>query len=133
MIRLRRGRQGSISWAFRIPVDGTTEGSETSAGTNVPADSASTVKSFEVSAANFAYSTKEIRVKKGDTVTINFQSTGGLHDWVVDEFEGARTDQVRPGTKTSATFTADKSGTFEFYCAVGDHRAMGMVGKLIVE
>lgn len=89
-------------------------------------------RTFNVTATNFAYSMKEIRVKRGEKVTINFESTGGLHDWVVDEFN-ARTKQVRPGTKTSVTFTPDMAGTFEFYCAVGDHRAMGMVGKLIVE
>ena len=86
-----------------------------------------------VTGANFAFSKKEIRVKKGDKVTVNFESTNGLHDWVVDEFSGARTQQVRPGTKTSTTFKADKTGVFEFYCSVSQHRGMGMVGKLIVE
>jgi len=40
---------------------------------------------------------------------------------------------VTPGTPTSVTFVADKTGTFEYYCSVGNHRAQGMVGKLIVE
>jgi len=87
---------------------------------------------FEVTGKNFEFSETEIRVKEGDKVTINFESTDGLHDWVIDEFE-AKTDQVRPGTKTSVTFTADKAGEYEFYCSVGQHRAQGMVGKLIVE
>lgn len=103
---------------------------------DAPAPSAPAVageKVVNVTAANFAFSVKEIRVKKGDKVTVNFESTGGLHDWVVDEFDGARTKQVRPGTKTSATFTVDEAGTFEFYCSVGDHRALGMVGNLVVE
>ena len=30
-------------------------------------------------------------------------------------------------------FVVDKAGTFEYYCSVGNHRQMGMVGKLIVE
>lgn len=90
------------------------------------------VKKFNITAKNFEFSQKEIRVKKGEKVSINFESTGGLHDWVNDEFK-AHTEQVRPGTKTSATFVADKVGTFEFYCSVGEHRAMGMKGNLIVE
>ena len=89
-------------------------------------------KTFTMTGKKMAFSETEMRVKKGDKVTVNFESTDGLHDWVVDEF-GARTQQVQPGTKTSVTFTADKVGTFEYYCAVGKHRAMGMVGKLIVE
>jgi len=31
------------------------------------------------------------------------------------------------------TFVADKAGEYEFYCSVGQHRANGMVGKLIVK
>lgn len=87
---------------------------------------------IEVKAHNYAFDTDEIRVKKGETVTINFESTDGFHDWAVDEFN-AQTQKVQPGTKTSVTFVADKEGTFEYYCSVGNHRAMGMVGKLIVE
>lgn len=87
---------------------------------------------FNVTGKNFEFSVKEMKVKKGDTVTVNFESTGGFHDWVVDEFKAA-TKQVNPGTKTSVTFVADKAGTFEYYCSVGKHRASGMVGTLIVE
>ena len=34
---------------------------------------------------------------------------------------------------TFVEFTVDKTGTFEYYCSVGQHRANGMVGNLIVE
>ena len=89
-------------------------------------------KVFNLTGENFAFSTKEIRVQEGDTVIINFESTGGFHDWVIDEF-GAATEKVREGEKTTVTFVADKAGTYEYYCSVGEHRAAGMVGKLIVE
>lgn len=89
-------------------------------------------KNVNLTAKMFAFSQTELRIKKGDTVTINFSSTGGLHDWVIDEFN-ARTKQVNPGEPTSVTFTADEAGTFEYYCSVGNHRAMGMKGNLIVE
>ncbi len=35
--------------------------------------------------------------------------------------------------KTFVEFTADKKGTFEYYCSVGEHRVNGMKGKFIVE
>lgn len=89
-------------------------------------------KVFNINGTNFAFNTTEIRVKEGDTVTVNFTSSEGLHDWVIDEFSAA-TEQVRPGTPTSVTFVADQAGAFEYYCSVGQHRANGMIGTLIVE
>lgn len=91
-----------------------------------------TVKSFTIDSFGFGYSESEIRVKKGDTVTINLTNSDGFHDWVVDEFDAA-TPKIRAGETSSVTFVADKVGTFEYYCSVGSHRAQGMVGNLIVE
>ncbi len=73
-----------------------------------------------------------LKVKQGDLVKITFKSTGGFHDWVIDEFS-AKTDRVTEGEITTVEFVADKKGTFEYYCSVGSHRSLGMVGKLIVE
>jgi plastocyanin len=90
------------------------------------------VKTFTVSGSNFSFSPKEIKVKKEDKVKIMFKNTGGTHNWVLDEFS-AKTAEIEDGESAEVTFTADKSGTFEFYCSVGSHRAMGMKGNLIVE
>jgi plastocyanin len=90
------------------------------------------VKTFTVDAQNFSFSMKEIKVKKGDRVKIVLVNKGGFHDWVVDEFN-AKTKQIGAGSTDTIEFTADKVGTFQFYCSVGNHRAMGMVGNLIVE
>jgi plastocyanin len=101
------------------------------AGFEVDAEEAQ-LHEFTVTGKNFEFSMGEIKVKKGDTVTINFSSTDGFHDWVVDEFDAA-TERVNPGSDTSVIFVADKTGTFEYYCSVGTHRQLGMVGNLIVE
>lgn len=87
---------------------------------------------FAVTGENFSFSQNEIRVKEGDKVKILFTSESGFHDWVVDEFNAA-TDQVNSGGTTEVTFVANKKGSFEYYCSVGSHRALGMVGTLIVE
>lgn len=92
----------------------------------------SDTKTFDLSGTNFAYDVTEIRVQEGDTVTINFESADGFHDWVVDEFSAA-TEKVNPGQVTSVTFVANKAGNYEYYCSVGKHRQNGMVGTLIVE
>ena len=89
-------------------------------------------KVFNIVGRNFAFSLTELRVKKGDVVSINFTSEDGFHDWTVEEF-GAQTAQVATGGSASIQFIADKTGTFEYFCSIGNHRAAGMKGKLIVE
>lgn len=96
---------------------------------DVSADADVTV---DITGTNYAFDVTEIRVTEGDVVTVNFTSAEGFHDWMVDEFD-ASTARVQAGGVTSVTFTADQAGTFEYYCSVGDHRAQGMVGTLVVE
>src|SRR3989338_3372421 len=91
-----------------------------------------TVKEFNVDGSNFKFSVAEMKVNKGDTVKVTFNNVEGMHDWVVDEFN-ARTKQIQAGESETITFVADQTGTFEYYCSVGKHRQMGMVGNLIVE
>ena len=74
----------------------------------------------------------EIRVKEGDKVRINFKSSEGFHDWKLDEFNAAA-EKVNPGSSSSVEFVADKKGTFEYYCSVGQHRKNGMKGVFVVE
>ncbi len=112
--------------------------SPTPSATATPAPSASPSaamtkeKAFTVTGNNFSFDVKEIKVKKGETVKITFKNSEGFHDWRVDEFN-AFTKTIAADKEDVITFVADKSGTFEYYCSVGQHRAMGMVGKLIVE
>lgn len=90
------------------------------------------LKVVDITGHNFAFSMNEIRVKKGDKVRINFTNTDGFHNWSVDEFS-AKTERVQAGNSASVEFTADKPGTYEYYCDVGNHRQMGMKGNLVVE
>lgn len=92
----------------------------------------SSVKTFEVNGRNFSFSLKEIKVKQGDILKIAFSSQEGLHDFVIDEFD-VRTKQIQAGQTDEIQFLANKKGTFEFYCSIGQHRKLGMVGKLIVD
>ncbi|PIR96004.1 MAG: hypothetical protein COT92_03340 [Candidatus Doudnabacteria bacterium CG10_big_fil_rev_8_21_14_0_10_42_18] len=90
------------------------------------------VKTFTLEAGMFYFSPKEIRVRKGDRVKIVLNNVEGFHDFVIDEFN-ASTPQIQAPNTAEVEFVADKAGTFEFYCSVGNHRAMGMVGTFIVE
>lgn len=89
------------------------------------------VRVFTVSGKPFSFSPATMSVKKGDTVRIVFKNTEGTHDWVVDEFN-ARTKILKAGEEETIEFVADKAGSFEYYCSVGQHRAMGMKGTLTV-
>jgi plastocyanin len=109
--------------------------SEMSVGSEIASDSvsmASTVVTVNVTGQNMSFSPNEIKVKKGDTIKVVFTSGDMLHDFVVDEFN-ARTKQLKTGETETIEFVADKTGMFEYYCSVGEHRERGMVGKLIVE
>ncbi len=91
-----------------------------------------TSKAFTVTGNNFAFDTKEIRVKEGDTVKVTFVNSEGTHDWALDEFN-VKTAMLQAGGTETIEFVANKKGEFEYYCSFGQHRQMGMVGKLIVE
>lgn len=89
-------------------------------------------KTFEIEGKPFEFSMKEIRVKQGDMVKIVFKNMQGFHDLTIDGLN-LKTKQIQAGQEDSIEFVADKAGTFDYFCSVGTHREMGMVGKLIVE
>lgn len=92
----------------------------------------STVKEFTVTGQNFSFTPSLITVKKGDKVKITFNNVNGFHDFKIDEFGVAIPQKQSPDTEV-LEFTANKTGSFEYYCSVGSHRAMGMKGILKVE
>ena len=87
---------------------------------------------IEVTAQNFSYNPKSITVPVNQPVTINFKSIGGTHDFYLDEFN-VKSKPVSSGSSETITFTPTKKGTFQYYCNIGNHRKMGMVGTLIVQ
>jgi len=90
------------------------------------------VKVFNVSGANYRYDPKTITVQKGDKVRIIFQPQDMQHDWDITEL-GIDSPVTVVGETSEIEFTADEAGEFEYFCSVGNHRANGMVGTLIVE
>lgn len=91
----------------------------------------STQKSFTITGKNYSFTPSKITVKKGDTVKITLVSNDGLHDLRIEEFNAA-TSKINSGQSETITFVADRMGSFQYYCSVGNHKAMGMLGTLIV-
>ncbi len=92
----------------------------------------SQVKSFTITGQNFSFDPSSITVKKGDTVKITFKNASGFHDLRIEGYD-LKTPMIQGGKTADITFVADKAGQFVYYCSVGNHRAMGMQGTLIVQ
>lgn len=107
-------------------VEETTESTTTQSEITTPA-----VKEFTVTGSSYLFDPATITVNKGDKVKITFKNSGGMHDWKIDEL-GLATKKIKTGEEEVLEFVADKVGTFEYYCSVGEHRAKGMKGTLVV-
>lgn len=95
-------------------------------------ESSQDVRVIEVKGGMFYFDPSEIRLRKGEKVKVVFTSVDGSHDFVIDELE-VRSRVVRTGESDEVEFVASEVGKFEYYCSVGNHRAMGMKGYLIVD
>ena len=80
---------------------------------------------------NFGFNPNTIMVKQGDSVKLRLVSDDSPHTFTIDELNVDQ--QFTFGKDADAVFTADKKGTFQFYCAVPGHKKSGMIGTLIVE
>jgi heme/copper-type cytochrome/quinol oxidase subunit 2 len=87
---------------------------------------------INIDAGSYYFTPNEIRAKKGQKIIVVLNSKDMMHNFTVDEFNVVG-PVTNAGQTSTVEFTPDKTGTFEFYCAVGDHRAKGQVGTLIVE
>jgi cytochrome c oxidase subunit 2 len=93
-----------------------------------PAAATGKTEEVTVTANNFEFDKKEIRVKKGDTIKLTLKNGSGAHGIEIPDLK------VKLANAGTVEFTADKAGEFEFNCALmcgTGHDAM--VGKLIVE
>ena len=78
------------------------------------AGSAATTQRIELSARKFEFHAAEIRVKKGQSVTLVLRADDFAHGFSIPDFN-ARADFV-PGRSIELTFTPDRAGSFVFLC-----------------
>ncbi len=90
------------------------------------------VRDITILAKNFRFEPSEIRVKKGESVRITVKSAEGVHNLFIAGYD-LRSDVKSMSESATVSLTADKTGTFDMWCEVGSHKALGMTGKLIVE
>jgi PQQ system protein len=107
---------------------GASKSADTSAGAG---GSAGTVKlsetEFKIDPANPA-------VKKAGSVTIDVKNDGQIvHALEVEGPNGeAKTQPIQGGQSAKLTVDLSKPGTYEMYCPIGNHKAMGMKGTIVV-
>jgi uncharacterized cupredoxin-like copper-binding protein len=90
------------------------------------------LETITLTTENFKFGPPELRVKAGETVTLNLANSDLLpHSFDVDEFA---VHVSMPGhDQVQAVFTPTKPGDYPFYCGIPGHQEAGMVGTLIVE
>ena len=69
---------------------------------------------IKITAKRFEYNPKEISVKKGVTVVLEFTSLDRMHGFSCPGLK-IRTD-IAPGKANTLRFVPDKAGTFPFHC-----------------
>ncbi len=69
---------------------------------------------IKITAKKFEYAPKDITLKKGEPVVLEFTTLDRLHGFSCPGL-GIRTD-IPPGKVTQLRFTPDKVGTFPFHC-----------------
>lgn len=85
-------------------------------------------QAITISAKNFEFDQKEIRLKKGDTVRFTLKNSQGRHAIHIDGYDKDIKDN------DTVTFTANRTGRFKFVCSnMCGNGHSDMVGTLIVE
>lgn len=122
--------------ATESPITGTIIDQNNQANTMENSDQLSdddmSMRVIQVEAGSFYYAPNEIRVKRGEPVRIEMTSVDMMHNFVIDELN-IEIPITQAGETSKVEFTPIEVGEYEFYCGVGNHRAQGQVGTLIVE
>lgn len=100
--------------------------------TSVPSEPSDTKKMIIV-ATDFKFDPATISLVEGEKVEITFKNQGkNPHDFIIEGTD-ISTKVVSPGEEEVISFVAPKTGSYETFCNVGSHRALGMEGKVEVK
>lgn len=91
------------------------------------------IREISVSGSEYSYTPSSIELKEGENIKLTFKNTGSLpHNLVIDEL-GVTSKTISGGKEDVVEFKAAKTGSFKFYCSIGNHRKNGMEGTAIVK
>lgn len=100
---------------------------------NINQSNPQNIKTFTVEGSEFSFTPKTLSIKTGEKVKITFINTGSApHTFTIDGI--IDTGVVQPGAKSIVEFNGpSQKGSYPIYCSVGQHKAQGMEGSLMVE
>ena len=76
--------------------------------------------------------TEDITVNKGDNVLMTRVNSDPIrHDFTIDELD-IKVDLWDEGQVFNLGFTAEREGTYSFYCSIEGHRLAGMEGTITI-
>lgn len=78
---------------------------------------------------NLRFLPNKLEIPKGESVRILVKNRQGEHSLVIPEL-GINTGKLAEGEEQVIVLEATQSGTFHFYCDVGNHERFGMSGQL---
>lgn len=103
----------------------------TPTASNMPTEEG--VREVTVNGDEYEYMPAELMLTKGEKIKLTFINNGKLpHNLIIDELD-VSTDTIPAGKSTTVEFTVSQTGSFTAYCSVGNHRSLGMEGKVIVK
>lgn len=84
---------------------------------------------IEMNSVSFSFSPDRISTQADKRIDIDVTSVE-QHTFTIDELE--MSISTPHGKTTRVSFTPDKTGTFEYYCAIPGHKEAGQVGTITV-
>jgi uncharacterized cupredoxin-like copper-binding protein len=91
-------------------------------------------QTIQVKETEFKLTPSSFTVSKPGTVTFEATNAGTTGHALEVEGNGVeeKTSTISPGSSAKLTVNLSKNGTYEVYCPIDGHRAMGMEAKLVV-
>ncbi len=105
-----------------------------SKSTGASASTGGSAGAVKLSETEFKIGPANAAVKEAGSVTIDVKNNGQIvHALEVEGPNGeAKTQPIQAGQSAKLTVDLSKAGTYEMYCPIGNHKAMGMKGTIVV-
>lgn len=85
-----------------------------------------------VKTSDLSFDMDKITVKVGQPVTVRLENVDYMDHALNIDALNVQSEEIAPEQATTFTFTAQKAGTYQFYCPMEGHAKLGMTGTLQV-